>query len=156
MTRLAGISPADLRGELESFEKYRSMRRLFAALLYTQGVSAPTIAEWLDVRPATVYAWFDRLEQGKTIRAGVFDDERSGRPPKLSGDDRQEMFELLRRRPAVAGYDSGEWSSTTAQTAILDRFGVEYSARHVRRLIREAEQRSEAPDRSDRDDRIEE
>jgi len=51
-----------------------------------------------------------------------------GRSPKLSVEERDELRETL------AGRD--DWTTREARSLIRERFGVEYPARSVRRLLR--------------------
>lgn len=139
MTRLEEVPLTKLRTELETFDHRRPILRLLAAILYKQGPSVPTIAEWFDVRPATVYAWFDRLETADSIDEAIHDAHRPGRPAKLSADEKETLFELLERPPEAAGYDAETWTPVAVSDLIRNRFDIEYSVRHVRRLLDEAD-----------------
>jgi transposase len=139
MGRLEDIPLETLRAELNTFEDRRPMLRLLAAILYKQGPSVPTIAAWFDVRPATVYAWFDRIEDAGTLEDALRDAPRPGRPARLSADDRAELVEILRGTPDAAGYDDAAWTPRTVAGLLQERFGVSYSLRHVRRLMDEAD-----------------
>lgn len=139
MTRIEHVPLDDLRGATESFDGHRSIRRLYAAILYKQGVSAPRIAEWFDVRPATVYGWLDRLESAESISEAVRDETRPGRPSKLSEEARAEFFELLSQPPTAVGKDSNEWTPQFAKAFLASRYGVDYSKRHLRRLLNQAD-----------------
>lgn len=139
MTRLTEVSLDELRRVAESFDDHRSLRRLFAAILYKKGASAPTIADWFDVRPATVYGWFDRLESAEDYEAAVTDDPRPGRPPKLRDPERGEFIEQLKQPPSAVGFESKQWSPRLAGELLESRYSVHYSRRHVRRLLRQAE-----------------
>lgn len=141
MSRLEDVPLTELRAELDTFEDRRPMLRLLAAILYKQGPSVPTIAEWFDVRPATVYGWFDRLESADSIVEAVHDAPRPGRPAKLSAGEKDTLFELLERPPGTAGYDAETWTPAAVSALIRDRFDVEYSVRHVRRLLDEVNSR---------------
>lgn len=107
-------------------------------MLYEQGVSAPTIADWFGVRPATVYAWLNRFETATDLAAAARDATRPGRPAKLSNEDRQAFFALLDGPPTDVGIETDEWTSEIARDLLSSRFGVEYSRRHVRRLVDQA------------------
>lgn len=140
MARLEDVPLQTLREALDEFDDRRPLVRLLAAILYKQGPSVPTIADWLDVRPATVYGWFDRIERADTLQEGLHDAPRPGRPAKLSADERRALFEQLQEPPSAAGYDDATWTPASAQALLQEQFGVEYSKRHVRRLLKEAEQ----------------
>lgn len=138
MGRLEDIPLEALRAKLNTFDDRRPMLRLLAAILYKQGPSVPTIAAWFDVRPATVYAWFDRIEGAETLEDALHDAPRPGRPARLSANERAELAELLRGGPKAAGYDATAWTPGTVSELLQERFGVSYSLRHVRRLMDEA------------------
>lgn len=137
MARLEDVSIDSLRGELEQFDERRPMLRLVAAILYKQGPSVPTIAEWLDVRPATVYSWFERIETCDSIEESIRDQPRPGRPPLMDPDERRDLLEVLQQDPRTAGYEASSWSAELAQEYIAERTGVTYSKRHTRRLLNE-------------------
>lgn len=139
MTRIEDVPMEDLRGATESFDQHRSIRRLYAAILYKQGVSAPRIADWFDVRPATVYGWLDRLEPAESIIEGVTDDTRPGRPTKLNEEELEDFFGLLSKPPTAVGMDAKKWTPRIARGLLASRYGVDYSVRHLRRLLKRAE-----------------
>lgn len=139
MPRLETVPTDALRSELESFDDHRPMRRLLAAIIYKSGPSVPQIADWLDVREATVYAWFDRLEDADDVGDAVLDRPRPGRPPKLAPEERETVLRQLSAAPTAAGLDAAEWDVEIAEDYLADEYGVEYSPRHVRRLLREAD-----------------
>lgn len=138
MARLEDVPLEALREELDTFDDRRPLLRLLAAILYKQGPSVPTIARWFDVRPATVYGWFDRIEDAASLGEAIHDAPRPGRPAKLSPDERDELFRLLRGPPEAAGYDGAAWTPRTVADLLEERFEVSYSLRHVRRLMDEA------------------
>lgn len=138
MARLKQVPLTDLEQQLDEFDEKRPVMRLLAAIIYKQGPSALDIADWFDVRPATVYRWFERIEEAEDLATSIRDAPRPGRPEKLDSTAREEFFDVVRQRPAVAGLDSPRWTPRVAQQYLNDRFEVEYSVRHVRRLMREA------------------
>lgn len=138
MTRLKEVPLEALRAELDEFEDRRPLLRLLAAILYKQGPSVPTLAAWFDVRPATVYAWFDRIESAESVHEAIHDDPRPGRPSKLSTAERRELLQLLRQSPGEVGYPGEAWTPESVADLIHERYDVDYSVRHVRRLMDEA------------------
>ena len=134
MARLEGIPVEELEAELAEATGKRETRRLLVAIIYKRGPSVPMIAEWLDIREATIYSWFDRLE-AEPISEAVSDRDRPGRPSKLTESQRERFREAMQRPPAEVGYDEPEWSPTLAQQYLDDEFGIDYSRRHVQRLL---------------------
>lgn len=137
MARLENISVEELEDALADASGKRETQRLMAAIIYKRGPSAPMIAEWLDTREQTLYRWFDRIEE-EPIEQAVQDRQRPGRPSKLSDADKEEFFETVQNTPAEGGYDQPAWTTALAQQLLEDEFDVEYSRRHVQRLLKDA------------------
>ena len=68
----------------------------------------------------------------------VYDDHRSGCPPELSNEEREQFEAALYESPEEVGIDAPAWSVPLASKYFTDEFGVEYCDRHVRRLLSEA------------------
>jgi len=137
MTRLENISVEELEDALCDATDKKETRRLMAAIIYKRGPSAPMIAEWLDTREQTIYRWFDRLET-EPIEQAVQDRQRSGRPSKLDDADLTAFRQAVQNPPEEAGYDHPAWTTALAQQFLKDEFDVEYSRRHVQRLLKDA------------------
>lgn len=137
MARLENVSVEELEAALDEATGKRETTRLLVAIIYKRGPSAPMIAEWLDTREQTIYRWFDRLEE-EPIRQAVQDRHRCGRPPKLADDDREQFQDAVHKPPTESGYDQPAWTTALAQQFLKDEFGVEYSRRHVQRLLKDA------------------
>ncbi|MEF8838399.1 MAG: helix-turn-helix domain-containing protein [Haloarculaceae archaeon] len=144
MGRLEDVSVEDLEAALEAAEGKTETKRLLVAIIYKRGPSVPMIAEWLNTREQTIYRWFDRLEN-EPIREAVTDRPRPGRPPKLSDEQRAAFRDAVARPPAAVGFDEPAWSTTLARRYLVEEFGVEYTKRHVQRLLRNAGLRPRVP-----------
>ncbi|MEF8853456.1 MAG: helix-turn-helix domain-containing protein [Haloarculaceae archaeon] len=137
MARLEDVPVEELEAALAEATGKKETQRLLVAIIYKRGPSVPMIARWLDTREQTIYRWFDRLE-AEPVEQAVRDRQRPGRPPKLEGSDRETFREAVRSPPADSGYDEPAWTTGLARRFLSDEFGVEYSRRHVQRLLREA------------------
>jgi len=137
MARLEDVSVEELEAALDEATGKRETKRLLVAIIYKRGPSAPMIAEWLDTREQTIYRWFDRIES-EPIDQAVRDRQRSGRPPKLDDSDRAAFRDAVQQSPTEAGYDEPEWTPDLARQFLEEEFGVEYSRRHVQRLLHDA------------------
>lgn len=144
MAKLEDVSVGELEAALEEVEGKRETQRLMVAILYKRGPSVPMIAEWFDMRERTIYDWLDRLEE-RPIEDAITDDHRPGRPPKLTGTDREAFEKAVNKPPAESGYEQPAWSTALAQRFIREEFGVEYSQRHVQRLLKDAGLSHQAP-----------
>ena len=137
MAKLEDISLADLHELLGEVDEKKPTQRLMLAILYKQGPSVPMIAEWFDMRERTVYDWFDRMET-EPIDEAIYDDPRPGRPAKLTGEQRTAFEAALEDAPADHGIDAPAWTPAVAQAYIRREFDVEYTQRHVQRLLKDA------------------
>jgi len=137
MARLENVPVEDLEAALEDATGKRETKRLLVAIIYKRGPSAPMIAEWLDTREQTIYRWFDRLES-EPIDQAIQDRQRSGRPPKLEDSQWETFRDAVQQLPTEAGYDEPEWTPDLARRFLEDEFDVEYSRRHVQRLLHDA------------------
>lgn len=137
MARLEEIPVEELEEALVETDGYREVQRLITAIIYKRGPSVPMLAEWLDKREATIYEWFNRLED-QPIREAIQDEQRPGRPSKLT-DEEQDQFETaLQESPKGVGYDAPAWTPKLARQYLLDEFDAEYTLRHVRRKMKDA------------------
>lgn len=137
MARLEHVPVEELEAALDEATGKRETQRLMVAIIYKRGPSVPMIAEWLDTREQTIYRWFDRLE-AEPVRQAVQDRQRSGRPPKLENVERAAFRDAVRKPPTEAGYDRPAWTTALAREFLEAEFDVEYSRRHVQRLLKDA------------------
>lgn len=137
MTKLQNMPIKDLETALENADGKRETQRLMVAIMYKRGPSVPMIAEWLDMRERTIYNWFDRLED-RSIEDAITDDSRSGRPPELDDGDREAFESAVTEPPSSSGYDQPAWSTKLARQFLQEEFDVDYSRRHITRLLHEA------------------
>lgn len=138
MTLLADTTVEELQEALEAVDAKKPTQRLMLAILYKRGPSVPMIADWFDMRDDTIYRWFRRMEREPLLEA-VYDDPRPGRPPKLTDTQRDAFEEALYNSPGDVGLDAERWTPAVARAYLANEFDVEYSLRHVRRLLRDVD-----------------
>lgn len=153
MAKIENVSIEDLEAALDEADGKRETERLMVAILYKRGPSVPMIAEWLNMREGTIYEWLNRFEE-RSIGDAITDDHRSGRPPKLDKLDRETFGSAVNRPPSKSGYDQPAWSTKLAQRFLREEFDVEYSIRHITRILNEVglspqRQRSRPPSSDD-------
>lgn len=101
--------------ELEKIEQViqdakdsRAVKRATALRMLHHGHSAKEAAQILQVSEVTVYNWHDRwLEEGVD---GLWDQDRSGRPPKADDAYRQAIDDALESDPADHDYAFAIWT----------------------------------------------
>lgn len=155
MAKLENVPVDALQAALERAAGKKETQRLMVAILYKQGPSVPMIAEWFDLPERTIYDWLDRLER-RPIEAAIADDAGRGRPPKLDSEDRIAFEAILENQPTASGYDRSAWTTALARIVLREEFDVEYSRRHVQRLLRDAglSPRREVSDRASSSEQV--
>lgn len=140
MGRLENISAEQLRKYLDKVEKKAETLRLVVGINYKNGITQTELAEWYGVSRTTIHNWLDRLERLDTepFDEVIHDDQRSGRPSKLTESEREELFSVLQTTPSELGVDAPAWSPPLVRAYILEEFDVEYSLRHIRDLMNDA------------------
>lgn len=136
MGRLAEISIDELHNQLEETEENKPTQRVLAAIGRKQGSTLDELAQRHNVAEKTIRNWLDRFAE-QSLAEALYDAARSGRPTKLSESEQQELFEQLHQSPSEFSYERGVWFPGLVHQHIKNPFGVEYSIRHVYRLMDE-------------------
>lgn len=111
----------------------RLVRRVQALLALTEGKSVDEVARLFAVGEQTVRDWLHAF-----VLSGVdslFERPRTGRPPKLTARQRQDLKEVILVGPEAAGYSSACWTSGMIADLIKLRFRVDYAPRYVCHLL---------------------
>lgn len=137
MGRLGDISVEALREQLKETEEKVPAQRLLTAIARKQGDTIAELAERHGVTEKTIQNWLDRFEE-RPIERAPYDEQRSGRPPKLTDEEHDEFLADLHKSPQRFGYESQAWTPEIAKDYLEDKYGADYSTRHVRRMINRA------------------
>jgi transposase len=137
--KIPNLTVEELQDKLdETEEDGKAVKRLMAAIAYKQGKSPADIEEMFGISKKNVYLWLDRLEE-RELDDALYDEPKPGRPPKLTDDQFEELETVLHESPEDAGYEGIQvWTPKFAQHWLKTHFGVEYTLRHVRRLMDDA------------------
>jgi transposase len=73
-----------------------------------------------------------------TIARAATDEDRPGRPRRLSTEQQNELERQLHEPPTEEGIDAPAWTPALLQQHLRDTFDVEYSRPSCRRLLKEA------------------
>ena len=137
MVRLEDIPKEDLWHLLDDIEGSVPTQRVLAAIATKQGDSTSRLADRHNVSQQTIRNWLDRFED-RPLEDAPFDDARAGRPRKLSEEEYERLMDELRESPEEVGFDRQAWFPRLVYHHLQSEYGVEYSLRHIRRLMREA------------------
>lgn len=114
---------------------YRVATRLHAVVLNMQGKTAPEIAKILNVHRSKVSIWLQNWQQEGMD--GILEGHRSGRPPRLSENQRKQLADILDSGPVAYGFSSGVWTSPMVARVIEEEFSITYHPAHVSRILHE-------------------
>jgi transposase len=137
MGRLDDITMEELQELREQIDEGTPKERVLAAIGRKQGDQIDTLAERHGVVKKTIRNWLDRFAE-QPIEQAPYDAPRSGRPAKLSDEEKEEFIADLHESPEEFGYDRQVWFPLLAYHHLKNKFEVEYSLRHVYRLLHEA------------------
>ena len=137
MGRLDDISLEELQELKAETEGEEPRERVLAAIGRKQGDNLDRLAERHDVVERTIRNWLDRFAE-RPLEEAPYDEPRSGRPAKLSESERTQLFEELQSKPTELGYDRQAWTTSLAHHHIKDTYGIDYTHRYVRMLMKKA------------------
>jgi len=100
--------------------------RLRGVLLLKKGYTQGKVAEIMDVTTRTVYNWKTRYNQEGV--EGLRNKPIPGRKTTLDESDMEKLRMLLEERDY--------WTSNQVRALIKEEFGVEFTTRHIPRILR--------------------
>lgn len=118
---------AEQRNDLEEWRRGR------AVLGYIAKRSVISLAQELGVTRGSVNRWLQWYEADGT--EGLATGKPSGRPPRLTETQLEELTATIEAGPIAAGYMSGVWTGPIIGDWIRKRFNVDYHNHHIPRLL---------------------
>ena len=116
-----------------SHDDTRFYFRVFSVNFVLNGMSAADVAEIAGVSRSTVSDWVKAVdEKGFEALKSV---KPSGRPSKLTAEQKSEIDIVLQKEPSEFGYKV--WDGPTLSTYIKKTYKVELSIRQCQRLFHE-------------------
>jgi len=113
----------------------QSRKRLQGGELILKGFDDVDISHILDVGLSTVERWRKILRENDNDLTCLVRKKGSGRPPRLSGGEKQQLKEILLAGAIQAGYPVERWTSRIVTDLIRNEFGVEMTSRNVRHIL---------------------
>lgn len=130
---LPEFSVDELRQMHRQEKQAKTKLRLLVALKRKEGMAFDSIAAQLEMKRITVNKMLHRFQE-RGISAKE-DEKRSGRPKELNGV----QLKNLRKR-LITGPRKGQnplWTTKMVMRCVEKKYGKKYTARHMRRLLRE-------------------
>ena len=111
----------------------RLLGRVQCVLLVNEGRSIAEVARWFGVHRRTLERWMAQYRRHG--EAGLQDESRTGRPPRLSPEQRTSLAAELAQPPQALGYSSDAWSGRLLRHHLTGRYDVRFSLRQCQRLL---------------------
>src|SRR5262245_39048544 len=108
-------------------------RRRQAVDLLRDGKSNTEVARLIGVDVSSVKRWKRAAAEGGSEALAA--KPNRGRPPRLTPEQKQELAQVVRAGPVVAGFRTNLWTCRRVAQVIRQRFGVEYHRDHVGRVL---------------------
>ncbi len=124
-----------MRKEAYRDKEPKIVLRVQAIILSIQKYSGIDISGLLKVHRSRVHAWITNWNEYGG--AGLLEGYRSGRPSRLSKENKEQLYDLVESGPVAYGFDSGVWTSPMVSQIIEEEFDVCYHPGHVRKLLKE-------------------
>jgi transposase len=127
----------ELEKQLRSAQQLGQLARvkyLLAILAVMDDQPAEQVAQCLRIHGKTLVEWV-RLFCVYGVK-GAPRKTPTGRPPKLSATQKEELAQLIEAGPQAAGFSAGCWRSPLVQELILRRFGRYYSVFYLAQLLK--------------------
>ncbi len=122
------------RSEAQRDKATRVVLRIQGIMLSLEKYSVNEISLFLHVQRSTVHNWITTWNQfGKNA---LLEGHRTGRPTRLTNDDREKLVDIIESGPVAYGLDTGVWTSPIISFVIKNEFNISYHPGHVRKLMK--------------------
>jgi transposase len=111
----------------------RLVRRIHVLLALAEDMSVGDVAAMFELGEQTVRDYRNSFLLKRL--ASLAYKRSSGRPPKLTKKQRQELAHFVKAGPQAAGYTCGGWNTPMIQDLIQRHFGVSYHPHYVATLL---------------------
>lgn len=111
-----------------------ALRRINGLLSLEAGYLVKDVAAILHICGETVRQWVrDFLSRGlDSIKPKL----KKGRPPKLTKEQRKELYNAIASGPQACGFSGGCWRTPMIQELILQRFNVFYNSHYLSEYLK--------------------
>jgi len=123
----------ELSREIRRSEQSRYDHRLHSVWLLARGMTYPAVAEIMGEPERTLAYWVHRYRAHGLV--GLHEENRCGRPTRLTEEQRAEIAALLRRSPQMPC--GRKWSGRALAVWIEGRYSIRLGQRQCGRILHE-------------------
>lgn len=142
MKRLEISCKAEIDSQIREYfrhnEESRFIHRLHGVLLFIskEDESCDSIGALFGNSPRSVSNWVKKVNETGNIEV-LRDKPRSGRPPRLSEKQKEELKAILQKSPDQSGVPTNIWDGKSLSFYIKNRYGIELKVRACQKLFHE-------------------
>jgi transposase len=125
----------EILGEISNLNNGHYIHRLDALLLIAYGRDAYEVAVMYGHSPRSIHDWIKGVNQHGLDY--LLDDQKPGRPTKLSQEQLDQLRGDILHTPSELGYDQNSWNGKLLSEHIRDKYGVELKTRRCQALFHE-------------------
>jgi transposase len=140
MNRLIIVEKSNLKKKIQSYfegnEAAKFIHRLHGILLFAEkeNESCDSIAALFGNSPRTISNWIKRINTTGDIES-LRSKKQSGRPPRLSEEQKRELKEVIQESPERHGITSNVWDGKSLSYYIEKRYSIVMKTRTCQRLF---------------------
>lgn len=131
--------------DIRMTRKQLEQRRYLAAKDLESGMPQADVARKYNVAESSVSRWAKSIREKGTH--GLKRKKATGRPPKLTDEQKQELADILGKGALKYGFQTNNWTGKRVSAVIRKTFGVEYHYKHIPKLLRSMKFRKIKPKR---------
>jgi transposase len=128
------IMQVALQQEIRRSEESRYDHRLHGVLLVSHGLSCHQVAMYLGENPVTVQRWVHRFNERGF--GALQDEERAGRPSRITADQWSQLERALRQSPRDYGYGQNLWDGKLLAHHLDKSYAIDLGVRQCQRIFR--------------------
>ena len=127
------LSVLEIEQAISDNPEGRFNHRLHVVMLLLKGYSTKQAAEFFGDNPRSVKHWGQQYR--KNGLSGLMENERPGRPRKISLEDLEKVRQDLRRPTADFGYHQGIWDGPLLRHHLEKQYNISITVRHCQRIF---------------------
>jgi len=131
---LSGTSLKEIYKLYHQEKNAKAKIRLQCAILRKEGKTIEDISDVTKKPKTTISDILNRFEQKGIIAKDAV--KQKGQPKRLSDSQRKKIKEMLEKKPIEKGFPFIVWTTKLVRYAIKKMFGVIYSLRQIRNLLK--------------------
>lgn len=132
--KIENYSSDELKALLRKDEKFQQGVRLYACYQVSLGKKPKELEVFYETSFKSICNWVNKLNEGGV--EALIDKDKSGRPPKLSDEQKQKIkYLVLEESPEKHGYNSSTWTGLLIIDWIEKNYNVIYKKAHIYNIL---------------------